>query len=230
MNIKHIFFDLDRTLWDFEKNSYKTLLQLIDEFELIKRGVDTPEDFINKYKIHNEKLWVLYREGKITKENLRVKRFFMVLDEYGISDIDLADSFGKEYIRQSPLKTELIPFSIKILKYLSDKYQLHIITNGFNEVQFIKLDSSGLKEYFDVIVTSEQVGVNKPDARIFNYALNQAKAKAEESIMIGDNLSIDILGARKVGMHSVYFNPNMKKHNKEIVHEISCLSELMNLL
>ena len=140
--IKHIFFDLDRTLWDFEKNSHTTLLQLIKDFKLIEKGIDNPDNFIKKYKLHNEKLWELYREDKIKKEELRGKRFQLALAEYDIDDSELAEQFGLAYVQQSPLKTTLFPYTHEVLLYLKKKYSLHIITNGFEEVQHIKLASS----------------------------------------------------------------------------------------
>ena len=228
--MKHIFFDLDRTLWDFEKNSHTTLLELIFQFNLTEKGIDAPESFIQKYKIHNAKLWDLYREDKINKEELRSKRFLMALAEYGIDDKNLAEQFGLAYIKQSPLQTNLFPFSHEVLSYLKNKYTLHIITNGFEEVQYIKLAAADLKQYFDVVITSEKVGVKKPNAKIFEFALEQANAKAEQSIMIGDDLVVDVLGAEKAGMQGIYFNPNKEGHNEEVVHEIFCLSELMTLL
>ena len=228
--IKHIFFDLDRTLWDFEKNSQTTLLQLIKDFKLIEKGIDTADNFIKKYKIHNEELWELYREDKIKKEELRGKRFQLTLAEYDIDDSELAEQFGLAYIKESPLKTTLFPYTHEVLLYLKKKYSLHIITNGFEEVQHIKLASSDLAQYFDVIVTSEQVGVKKPNAKIFEFALEQAKAKPDESIMIGDDFPVDVLGAEQIGMQGVYFNPNKLAHKHSVVHEIFCLSELMALL
>ena len=228
--IKHIFFDLDRTLWDFEKNSQTTLLQLIKDFKLIEKGIDTADNFIKKYKIHNEELWELYREDKIKKEELRGKRFQLALAEYDIDDSELAEQFGLAYIKQSPLKTTLFPYTHEVLLYLKKKYSLHIITNGFEEVQHIKLASSDLAQYFDVIVTSEQVGVKKPNAKIFEFALEQAKAKPDECIMIGDDFPVDVLGAEQIGIQGVYFNPNKLAHKHSVVHEIFCLSELMALL
>ena len=228
--IKHIFFDLDRTLWDFEKNSHTTLLQLISHFNLIGKGIDTPESFIKKYKIHNAKLWDLYRDNKINKEELRSKRFLMALAECGIDDKTLAEQFALAYIKQSPLQTNLFPFSHEVLSYLRNKYTLHIITNGFEEVQHIKLAAADLKQYFDVVVTSEKAGVKKPNAKIFEFALEQANAKAEQSIMIGDDLAVDVLGAENAGMQGIYFNPKKEEHKEKVVHEIFCLSELMILL
>ncbi len=228
--INHIFFDLDGTLWDFEKNSYITLVQLVSDFRLLDKGVDAPDKFIEKYKLHNDKLWALYRENKIEKEKLLWKRFALTLEEYRINDIALAEKIGLAYITESPLKTELFPYSIALLEYLQKKYKLHIITNGFDQVQHVKLAVAKLTEYFDVIITSEQVGVRKPDAKIFAYALAKAGAKPEESIMIGNDLEVDVLGAEKAGIQGVYFNVAKLKHNESVVHEIYCLSELMALL
>ena len=230
MNIKHIFFDLDRTLWDFEKNSKDTLMQLVKDFNLIIRGVDNADNFIDKYKIHNEKLWALYRKDEITKEELRSKRFSLVLEEYDINDSQLAEDFGMAYVTYSPLKTKLFPFTIETLAYLYKKYRLHIITNGFQEVQNVKLVKSGLLQYFKTITTSEQVGFKKPDSQIFKYALNIAGANINESIMIGDDLDVDIIGAKIFGMKHVYFNPNKEQHQEQLTFEIDCLSRLMDLL
>ena len=230
MSIIHIFFDLDRTLWDFDKNSHDTLIQLVESFDLISRGIDSPEKFINKYKIHNERLWDLYRVDKISKEELRTKRFRLVLEEYGITDNQLAEDFGMAYVKESPLKTRLVPFTLEVIAYLHKKYKLHIITNGFQEVQQIKLEKTGLFQYFETIITSEQAGVNKPNPQIFEYALNNAGAKVEESIMIGDDLEVDIIPAKLFGMKQVYFNPIKEKHQEQLTFEIDCLSQLMKIL
>ena len=155
--VKHIF-DLDRTLWDFEKNAFETLVELFQLHELQSIGVSSLEDFINCYKMHNEALWALYREGKVTKEVLRSKRFRLALNEFGIQDDYLAKKLGDQYIQQCPLKTNMFPFTHEVLSYLREKYHLHIITNGFEEVQHVKLEQSKLSPYFEQIITSEQVG------------------------------------------------------------------------
>ena len=134
------------------------------------------------------------------------------------------------YITDSPLKTRLFPFTIETLSYLYKKYKLHIITNGFQEVQNIKLVKSGLLQYFKTITTSEQVGFKKPNSQIFKYALNSSGAKINESIMIGDDLDVDIIGAKTFGMKQVYFNPNKEQHQERLTFEIDCLSRLMDLL
>ena len=230
MDIHHIFFDLDRTLWDFETNSEITLIDIIKKFKLTQKGVPSAKEFIARYKIHNELLWGLYRQNKISKTDLRSKRFFITLQEYNINDKNLSEKIGTEYIKKSPLKTNLFPFSIEVLDYLYDKYNLHIITNGFKEVQHTKLLSSHLDKYFQHVITSEEVGVKKPEKKIFDYALNRTNAKANESIMIGDDLMVDIIGSENAGIKGVYFNPESKNHNENISYEISCLSELMQLL
>ena len=230
MQIKDIFFDLDRTLWDFEKNSQLTLIEIINQLELIKRGVDSAESFIKKYRIHNDRLWILYRENKITKDELRSKRFLLTLEEYQIYDIKLADRFGQEYVDRSPLKTKLFPFAKDVLSYLHEKYKLHIITNGFQEVQHIKLKRSDISQYFNIVLTSEEVGAKKPESKIFNYALQQANTLAKNTIMIGDDLHVDIKGAELSGIRGIYFNPKSIKHSEDIWQEIRCLSELKTLL
>ena len=230
MNIKHIFFDLDRTLWDFESNSLQTLTELFNQFNLSYLGLNSAENFIRKYKIHNERLWDLYREDKITKEELRGKRFYLTLKEYGIEDERLSEKIGLEYVRKSPLKKKLFPYTLDVLNYLNKKYEMHIITNGFEEVQHVKLSQSGLSSFFKHIITSEKVGVKKPNIKIFEYAFNKAKAQKDESILIGDDLIADIFGAKNAGIQQIYFNPNKIIHDENIEFEINCLSQLKELL
>ena len=227
--IKHIFFDLDRTLWDFEANSHQTLLELCTSHNLSDKGVEDYEAFIKNYKAHNEQLWDLYRVDKISQKDLRRERFERALVDYKIKDAELAAKIGEDYVAICPKKNKLFPYSIEVLEYLSQKYKLHIITNGFHEVQHIKLKHAGLIPYFDNIITSEQVGAKKPNPKIFNYALKKANTSAEESIMIGDDLEVDVLGAEEMGIQSIFFNPKKVKHNIDIVHEIFCLSELLVL-
>ena len=230
MQIKHIFFDLDRTLWDFETNAYKTLSELYEEHALRKKGISDVDVFIDNYKMHNERLWELYRDGKVEKDVLRSRRFKLTLQDFGIDDDCLASELGDQYIQKCPLKTHVFPFTYEVLDYLKDKYHLHIITNGFEEVQYVKLEQSKLLHYFEQVVTSEQVGVKKPNPEIFRYALVKAFCKPDESMMIGDDLPVDILGAKAMGMHQVYFNPEKTAHQESIDFEISCLSQLQGLL
>ncbi len=201
--IKHIFFDLDHTLWDFEKNSGNTF-----EFILQKNNIDVDlKKFLSEYKPINQYYWKLYREEKITKPDLRYARLRDAFDSvnYTIEDTTI-NLLAKEYIYYLSNYNELFEGTIEILTYLEQKYSLHIITNGFNEVQKLKLENSGIVTYFDKIITSESVGVKKPNPKIFHHALNISNAKTNNSLMIGDNLEADIYGAIKVGIQAIHCN------------------------
>ena len=226
---KHIFFDLDRTLWDFETNSHETLLEICEKHNLTNLGINNYFDFINKYKGINEKLWDLYRDNKITQKDLRRERFQQTFSQYQITDFQLSEKIGEDYIKICPRKTKLYPYTIEVLDYLQSKYQLHIITNGFHKTQHIKLEHSNLTPYFHQIITSEKAGVKKPNPKIFEFSLSKANANAEESVYIGDDLEVDVLGCQNCGIDGVYFNPKKNEHQENPKHEISCLSELKGL-
>ena len=203
MNIKHIFFDLDHTLWDFESNSKNTFEQIFKDNQI---SIEI-EDFSSIYKPINQKYWKLFREDKVSKEKLRyarLKETFEVM-EYPADD-DLIAVLSEEYIENLSQFNKLFNGAIDILDYLKPKYEMHIITNGFDEVQHKKMENSFILPYFQHIITSEKVGVKKPNPKIFQYALEIANAKSKESIMIGDNYEADILGARGVGMHTIFCN------------------------
>lgn len=227
---RHLFFDLDHTLWDFEANSKEALRELYaqDDWQAIL-GVEAAE-FLNTYYRHNDFLWAQYREGKVTKEKLRHQRFVNSFQEFGYTDLKKILAFEAEYMALAPRKTKLFPGALETLSALKERYQLHIITNGFEETQIIKIASSGLQAFFSELVCSDQIGVNKPQARIFIEALNRAGATRKESLMIGDNLGVDILGARDVGMDQVYFNPAERPHQEKPSYEIRELPELLNFL
>ena len=226
----HIFFDLDHTLWDFNRNSRETLEELFEIYSLKNYGIKAFEDFVSTYRVVNDRMWDMYRKNEISKEQLRNTRFYETLLAFEVDHPELASEIDREYIERSPHKTHLFPHAIDVLGYLSEKYHLHIITNGFSEVQDIKLTKSGLKPYFKHKITSEMVGVNKPDPKIFTYALNAAGAKRKDSIMIGDNLMVDVVGARRVGMDQVFFNPDGLPHGEDVTFEIRDLSELKSIL
>lgn len=228
---KHIFFDLDHTLWDFEQNSKEALNEIFAEFKLEKLLHCSFTEFINVYHQINHAYWDDYKKGKVTREKLRNGRFHDTLSFFHISDDTLGVAISESYISRSPYKTQLFEGAIRVLDYLKHKnYALHIITNGFNEVQFIKLTESGLLPYFLTITTSEHAGYNKPDEKIFEHALAQAAAKKHESIMIGDNIEADIFGAIKFGIDAIWFNPNKDVHqSNERFHTIHHLLELEEL-
>ncbi|MCK5839995.1 MAG: YjjG family noncanonical pyrimidine nucleotidase [Bacteroidales bacterium] len=227
---KHLFFDLDKTLYDFDRSSELTLRDFFDTFQLENRGVNSFNKFIETYRRINLMLWAIYREGGIKKEVLNIKRFDMALQESGIHDTILATNIAEYYVAQSPLKKTLFPGVIKTLNYLENKYQMHIITNGFEEVQWKKLRASDLRKYFDKVITSEEAGCKKPDKGIFTYSLSQANAKIDESLMIGDDLMVDIIGARAAGIDQVFVNYSNNSHDEEVTYEIQHIEELMKIL
>ncbi|RZT93142.1 putative hydrolase of the HAD superfamily [Ancylomarina subtilis] len=229
MKYQNIFFDLDRTLWDFDKNSEKTLKQLFRDYSL-QNTFGNFLFFKSRYEYHNKKLWLAYYQNRIEKEELSYRRFYLTLKEAGLDDLGLAKEIAHDFIDLSPLQTEVFPNTHECLEYLKNKnYQLHIITNGFNEVQGRKLQNSKLEKYFNQIITSENAGANKPHAQIFEYALKQTGAQIEQSIMIGDDLSTDIKGARDMGMDHIYFNPKKANHDEKLTFEIENLKELIDI-
>jgi len=207
MKYKHLFFDLDNTLWDFEKNSHETFNELYTHYLADQKSIPSVNAFFEVYTVHNTRLWGLYRESLISKDELKDTRFLITLQEFGIDDKILASTLSDEYTYRSPRKGILFPGTIETLDNLKDRFQLHIITNGFEEIQHVKLEFAGLTKYFDNLITSEQAQSKKPDAGIFNYAMEQAGASAEESLMIGDDLDVDIIGARAIGMDTILFDP-----------------------
>lgn len=228
--MKHIFFDLDRTLWDFDTNSKAALEILFEEHKLGER-MRSFQSFYTTYKKVNGKLWSSYGKGKLTKETLRVKRFDDTLKCFQINDIILATTLGEDYVKTSPLQTNIFPGTIETLRALkSNDHELHIITNGFKEIQEIKLENSGIRDYFDVIVCSEDVGKNKPAPEVFQHATSLAKANPKESLMIGDDYQIDIIGAERFGMKGILFDPD--KSYREGTHDwhIDSLNKIPGLI
>jgi len=205
MDIQHVFFDLDHTLWDFEKNSDLTFQKV---FEVNNLTIDMPS-FLKVYKPINFDFWRLYREEKVSKEELRYGRLKNTFDalNFSVSDKEI-NTMSNHYIEYLSDFNYLFDGALDILDYLKDKYQLHIITNGFEEVQTKKIKNSNIHHYFDQIITSESVGVKKPNPKVFTHALNMAKANANNSIMIGDSIEADINGAINVGMKAIHYNFN----------------------
>jgi len=223
---KHLFFDLDRTLWDFERNSETALKQLYKELGLNELH-GSFELFHNTYKETNAALWKDYGNGKISKEHLRSERFKVTFEKLNIQKSELIEKLSDGYIEISPKQTHLFPKALETLNDLKrDGYLMHIITNGFKEVQFIKLEEARLRPYFDLILCSEEVGHNKPSRFIFEHALHVTGALASESVMIGDDYEVDIVGARNCGMHGILFDPENTKGHLETEFRIRHLEEL----
>ncbi|MBU3009868.1 YjjG family noncanonical pyrimidine nucleotidase [Polaribacter vadi] len=227
MKIQHIFFDLDHTLWDFEKNSALALQKVFD-----KQNINLSLDkFLEVYKPINLEFWRLFRNEEVTKSELRYGRLKNTFDalNYTISD-DLIDTIAIEYIEFLPHFNFLFDGTFEILDYLKAKYKLHIITNGFEEVQLLKMKSSNIIDYFDVIVTSESVGVKKPNPKVFTHSLELANAKKENSIMIGDSIEADVLGAINVGMQAIHCNFDSKVINAKNFKSVTNLLEIKQYL
>lgn len=227
---KTIFFDLDHTLWDFESNSRETLEELYDGHQLEKRGVHSIVAFHEIFSEVNGDLWAQYDKGLIKGEVIRAERFKRVLAPFGVDDEVLIGQLSTEYLNTCPRKGGLLPGAIDTLDYLTSKYSLSLITNGFDEIQHLKLASGKIAHYFDHVVTSQQAGHKKPAKEIFEYALGLYANKAHEAVMIGDNLETDIAGALNASVDAVFYNPKQIDHNQNPHHEITNLTELQAIL
>ena len=230
MKYRHIFFDLDRTLWDFDAAAEVAFEKIYEQYHLKDLGIPSAHDFHFVYHPLNEKLWELYRANQITKDELNHTRFMKPLEHYGIHDDELADRLSEDYVYWSPRIVRLVPGTMELLDYLKPKYHLHLITNGFQEVQHTKLNGSGMEPYFETLTVSEEVGVKKPNPEIFFYALKKANATPEESLMIGDEMDVDIDGARAAGMDQIFFNPSGAKAEGERTYEVKKLLEITSYL
>lgn len=226
--LKHIFFDMDDTIWDFEKNSERVLIKLFEEHNLQDKLQNDFYTYFVAYKKKNNELWQLYNTKKITKDELRKRRFHETFLQFGYNDFDLSYFISEAYIQQSPYGTVLKKGAIELLTKLKDAYQLHVITNGFKEVQHTKLQQCALDPYFEHIIISEDIGYNKPDVRIFREAERLANTNREECLMIGDNFNTDIVGAKNAGWQSIWYNPDNNKRYQ--AKQIQCLTELMEVL
>lgn len=227
---RHIFFDLDHTLWDFDRNAEETLYELYHSYALKSLGLHSPDHFIEMYTLNNQRLWTDYHLGKITKEYLRRERFQKTFTDLGVDPERVPSGFESDYVRICPTKTNLFPQVHETLTYLYKKYQLHLISNGFKESTEMKVELTGLSRYFKNVIISEIVGVNKPDKAIFEFALQAAKAEKKHCLMVGDSIEADIRGALGFGMEAIYFNPSNKEKPGDVVHQIISFEQLMNML
>ncbi|HMU45630.1 MAG TPA: YjjG family noncanonical pyrimidine nucleotidase [Chitinophagaceae bacterium] len=204
---KHLFFDLDHTIWDFEANSRLTLEELYEQMKLKEKGIHDFNSFHKNYLVHNDRLWDYYRKGTIKVDELRWKRMFLALLDFKIADVPLAKEMGVVFLDLLPTRNLLFPYAGEILDYLAEKkYRLHLITNGFEKTQHSKLEHSGIAKYFEEVITSEGSNSLKPHKEIFEYAFQKTNALPEESIMIGDSMDVDILGALNAGIDQVHVN------------------------
>jgi YjjG family noncanonical pyrimidine nucleotidase len=232
MNSKYkcVLFDLDHTLWDYETNARESLQELYDQYELQKKGVERFEEFVAQFRNVNASLWELYDRGLIDSEVIRKERFKKILEPFNAYDEKLSDDLSHDYLFSCPQKCNLIPDAIDTLEYLSEKYSLTVVTNGFEEIQHMKLTSGNLTHYFDHIITSQKAGFKKPAREIFEYALSKNGMQCHEAIMIGDNPITDIGGARNACIDAVLFNPEQIDYKVDVHYEIKALQELRQIL
>jgi putative hydrolase of the HAD superfamily len=226
----HVFFDLDHTLWDFEKNSLESLADLYKDENLKALGIDDLNYFTSRYHFHNTIYWEQYQRGEINRDTLRYIRFHSTLQEYQIDDTKKARELAEKYLAILPTKKNLFFDTIEVLDYLKPKYSLHILSNGFAETQHKKLQNAGIENYFRYIITSEKAGYQKPERGIFDYALQLTNATKDDCIFIGDDLFADMFGAKNAGWDHVFYNPGKKKHSEKFDFEIHSLSELKKIL
>lgn len=229
-NYTHVFFDLDHTLWDFESNNRLTFTEILSKYNLLKTTFRDVEEFLSVYNTLNKDLWDQYKKGLIVKSYLSYRRFELTLQNFGIENTELAKTMAEDYIRVSPTKTILMEGTIEALRYLKAKYRLGLITNGFDEIQFVKIRHSGLEKYFQVVVTSEEAGSKKPDPDIFAYTLAKAGASKERSIYIGDEPETDVVGAQLAGIDQVLVTFGKPLTATGATYTITTLAELKTIL
>ncbi len=232
MAYKHLFFDLDHTLWDFERNSAECLADIYEIFDFKGLNISSLEAFQQEFSIVNKHHWSLLEQNLITHDELRRRRFQETLENLGVKD--LKKSFGLEineyFLALLPKKAHLIEGAVEVLDYLLPKYELHIISNGWQDIQVNKMKSSEIHHYFGEIITNELAGTRKPDRRIFDFALETTKANLAESLMIGDNYEADILGAISANMDTVFYNPDNIPTGQKPTFDIKKLVELKEIL
>jgi putative hydrolase of the HAD superfamily len=227
---KHIIFDLDHTLWDFNRNSKETLSFLFTEHQLANRLSVSFEQFLAIYYKTTNALWLLYDKKEISKTELRLERLPKVFATFGFEDNQLAQQIESEYLATCPNKPHLIKGTIELLNFLKSKeYPLHILTNGFKDIQQKKIAASKIAQYFDLVVTSECSGFSKPDKRAYYHLLDQLNCSANECLMIGDNLISDIEGSAALGMNNIFFNPEKTNHKSKPTYEVNELQVITKL-
>jgi len=228
---KHLFFDLEHTIWDFETNAKATLNDLYKQHHLIDKGIDDFDFFFEKYIDHNERLWDKYTKGLIKQDELRWKRMWLTLLDYKIADENLSRQLAIDFLHVLPTKTNLFPHTIEVLEYLTQKkYVLHLITNGFEIVQHSKIKNCKIEQYFTEVITSEASNSLKPHKEIFDFALQKSGALLQESIMIGDNQEADIIGAKNAGMDTIFVNHLKIQPTVKATFTIEHLEELEEIL
>lgn len=230
MPYKNLFFDLDDTLWAFSLNARDTYEEMYQKYRY-DRFFDSFEHYYSLYQNHNLELWAEYADGKVTKDELNRQRYLYPLEAVGAGDSVLAKAYEKDSLSVIPTKGRLMPHVHEVLEYLSPKYNLYILSNGFKELQVHKMRSSGIDKYFKKVVLSDDIGILKPWPEIFHFALSATQSQLNESLMIGDSWENDIVGAAGVGMHQVFYNLSGRVDLPFTpTYQIADLKELLDLL
>lgn len=228
-HIQHVLFDLDNTLWDFSGNSRRILEKIFTDLSFQEKGVPGFHAFHEQYAFRNEYLWQQYALGNVTRDEVRQNRFYITLNDFGINNYALAAEAADYYIHHTRRQTDLLPHAREVLDHLYSRYTLHIITNGFDEVQFFKLENTGLRRYFDTVTTAEAAQSLKPNRRIFDHALNAIPAAPAHCLYVGDSPEVDGHGALNAGMEFIWLNPESRE-NAYGFREVRSLQELMHVL
>lgn len=228
--IKHIFFDLDNTLWDHDGNSEVVLSKMFSELEIHSKHKLSFEQWHPVFLEINERLWGDLRDGKISKQELRETRFVEPFVHLGVKDKQLGGIFDKQYLDRMKKMTGLVTGAVSLLSYLQSKYSIHVITNGFSEVSGSKVANSALRQFIETLTCADEVKVRKPHPKIFAHALQQAQARPEESVLVGDDWVADVVGATQNGMQAIFFNPHQKKHSMQGVPNVAQLLDIKELL
>ncbi len=228
-NYEHIFFDLDHTLWDYDTNTSEAVFELFEYYDFKSLPVSR-EDFLRQFHEANNYLWDLYNHGHIDRMYLRHNRFKMIMEKLGFDERFVPEGIGEKYLSVAPSKNGLVDGAMDILQYLASNYQMHIISNGFDDVQYRKMEASGILHFFNKIITSDNSGFRKPQKEIFHFAMSRAESTFDNSIFIGDNPTTDIAGAISAEMDVIYYNPHKDPHEFKVTYEIVSLREIRNLL
>ena len=228
-HIRTLFFDLDRTLWDFEKSSYETLLDLFHHYHVHIGLTMEFDEFLPVYRRVNNELWRDFEEGGIDFRTLRRLRWENTRGEMRVPVGDWTWEMATRYSSECPQKPYLLEGAVETLTALQPHFEIHLLTNGWTETQSVKVKHSGLEPYFDQMITSDAAQAQKPSEKIFQFALQQTKAHRNSSVYIGDNFETDMLGGRNAGWDVIFFNPLGKKYEEDIP-QIHHLRELPTML
>jgi len=230
MSYKNLFIDLDDTLWDIHLNGRECLEEIYRDYGYAEFYASF-DDYYQVYMPGNHHLWALYRQGEISKEELIVERFLVPVRAFGIDDPAYAKKLNDDFLDRTTRKTRLIDGALELLAYLKPRYRMHILSNGFREVQYKKIENSGLMPYFDKIILSEDAGINKPHPDMFTYALKNTNSKRNQTIMIGDSWDADIVGARNSRIAQIWLNPaDEAPQGFKPTHTVHTLAEIKNIL